>query len=85
MVEERGVKPRASFLQGTTEPRLFPRSWCQEGGSNTRRAVLQTAALPLSYPGIDWCGHGESNPGCECGTLTDCRNLLSAQNGARPR
>ncbi len=26
----------------------------------------------------NWCGHAESNRGCECGALADCRNLLSA-------
>ncbi len=53
MVEKVGVDPTASILQGSTAPRCFPRCWCQEEELNLRRAAFQTAALPLSYLGVD--------------------------------
>ena len=70
------IPPRQS-CKDRLHPGAFP-NWCREGELNTRRVAFRTTALPLSYPGVNWCGYGESNPGCKCGTLADCRNLSSA-------
>src|SRR3981081_1512292 len=49
MVEDPGVDPGRTCLQGGSEPGSSPGNWCTRMESNHRRAALQTAALPLSY------------------------------------
>ncbi len=52
MVEHLGIEPSSACLQSMpADPARAPLSWCLEMGSNHRRAPLQDAALPLSYPG----------------------------------
>src|SRR5882724_5159009 len=59
MVETAGLEPtQLACKTGVRTPALSPNNpgifrtkWCLNMGSNHRRARLQRAALPLSYPG----------------------------------
>ena len=52
-------------------------------GFEPRSPALQAGAFTRLACWANWCGHAESNRGCECGALADCRNLLSAGIGER--
>src|SRR5882724_6750237 len=53
MVDRRVIETRPPRCKlGVLPLSLAAREWCLKMGLNHRRAVLQTAALPLSYSGM---------------------------------
>jgi hypothetical protein len=85
MVETVGLEPTSACLQNRradpalppNNPGIFRTKWCLKMESNHRRARLQRAALPLSYPG---------NRGADGGNRTCIPGaaLQGPANGPRP-
>jgi hypothetical protein len=85
MVETVGLEPTSACLQNRradpalppNNPGIFRTKWCLKMESNHRRARLQRAALPLSYPG---------NRGADGGNRTRVAGvaLQGPANGPRP-
>jgi hypothetical protein len=84
MVETVGLEPTSACLQNRradpalspNNPGIFRTKWCLKMESNHRRARLQHAALPLSYPG---------NSGADGGNRTRITGVALQGPANRPR